>query len=169
MNKIGFDGGHSIYELGPAPDVVLFFDCVKIYAEWDHPEQDWSLLTDRLYRRYLRREELKPALLLMGQVRQLFVQRPAKSSIEWEAKVLANSEKSGLNPEQPTLAEVFSKYFEHFASACGSAESFVDAFNIYQPVRVVISDLPGFARDKNKPLAEYDALEGEPFWLRSWR
>jgi len=29
MNGIGFDGGHSIYEFGPAPDVVLFFDCVK--------------------------------------------------------------------------------------------------------------------------------------------
>lgn len=26
--------------------------------------------------------------------------------------------------------------------------------------------LPGFARDKNKPLAEYDGLEGEPFWLQ---
>lgn len=100
MNKLGFDGGHSIYEFGPAPDVVLFFDCVKIYAERDHPEQDRSLLTDHLYRRYLRREEIKPALLLMGQVRALFVQRPAKSSIEWDAKVLANSEKSWLNPEQ---------------------------------------------------------------------
>jgi hypothetical protein len=31
---------------------------------------------------------------------------------------------------------------------------------------VVISDLPGFSRDKNKPLAEYDALDGDPFWLR---
>ncbi|MDP9651950.1 hypothetical protein [Paraburkholderia caledonica] len=95
------------------------------------------------------------------------MQRPAKSSIEWDAKVLANPEKSWLNPGQPTLAEVFSKDFEHFASACGSAESFVDAFNIYQPVWVAISDLPGFVRDYNKPHAEYDALEGEPFWLRS--
>jgi len=167
MNKIGFDGGHSIYELGPAPDVVLFFDCVKIYAERDHSERNWSLLTDRLYRRYLRQEKLKPALMLMGQVQELFVQRPAKSSIEWDAKVLANSEKTGLNPEQPTLAEVFSNYSEHFASACGSAESFVDAFNIYQRAQVVISDLTDFAHDKVKPLAEYDALDGEPFWLRS--
>lgn len=166
MRKIGFDGGHSIYELGPAPDVALFFECVKTYAEQNHPEQDWSLLTDRLYRRYLRREELKPALVLMSQVQEIFAQQPARTAIEWDAAMLANPEKSWLNPEQSRLADVFSKYFEHFVNACGSAESFVEAFNIYQPVRVVISDLAGFARDKNKPLAEYDALEGEPFWLR---
>ncbi|WP_028219020.1 hypothetical protein [Paraburkholderia oxyphila] len=166
MRKIGFDGGHSIYELGPAPDVALFFDCLNAYTEEANHEQDWSLLTDRLYRRYLRWEELGPALAMMDQVREIFAKRPAKTSVEWDAAMLANPEKSWLNPEQSTLADVFSKYFENFAGACGSAKSFFDAFNIYQPVRVVISDLAGFARDKNKPLAEYDALEGKPFWLR---
>ncbi|WP_213304765.1 hypothetical protein [Paraburkholderia sacchari] len=166
MRKIGFDGGHSIYELGPAPDVALFFDCLNAYTEETNHAQDWSLLTDRLYRRYLRREELEPALALMVQVREIFTQKPAASSVEWDAAMLANPEKSWLNPSQPTLADVFSKYFESFASACGSAKSLFDAFDIYQPVRVVISDLAGFARDKNKPLAEYDSLEGEPVWLR---
>jgi hypothetical protein len=166
MRKIGFDGGHSIYELGPAPDVSLFFNCLRTYAEQDHPEQDWGLLTDRLYRRYLRQEELQPALDLMAQVHTIFAQKPAASSVEWDVAMIGNPEKSWLNPDQPTLADVFGKYFERFASACGSAKSFSDAFNIYQPVRLVISDLAGFARDKNKPLAEYDALEGKPFWLR---
>ena len=144
----------------------MFFACIKRFALEDHAERGWCLIADRLYRRYLRREELKPALALMGQVREIFAQQPAKTAIEWDGAMLANPEKSWLNPEQSTLAEVFGEYFERFASACGSAESFVEASNIYQPVRVVISDLPGFARDKNKPLAEYDALEGEPFWLR---
>lgn len=165
MRKIGFHGGHTIYELGPAPDMMLFFDCLKTYAEQDYPEQDWSLLTDRLYRRYLRREEIDKASTLMEQVRQIFARLPA-SAIDWDTSMLGNAEKTWLDPKQPTLADVFSKYFENFAKACGSAKSFVEAFNIYQPVRVVISDLPGFARDKNKPLAEYDALEGKPFWLQ---
>ncbi|WP_082079831.1 hypothetical protein [Cupriavidus basilensis] len=166
MRKIGFHGGHSIYELGPAPDVALFFGCLKTYAENDHQEQDWSLLTDRLYRRYLRREELDETLALMEQVRQIFAQVPAKSGVEWDSKMIGDPQKSWLDPYQPTLAEVFSRFFENFVKACGSAKSFVEVFNIYQPVRVVISDLPGFARDKSKPLEDYDALEGEPFWLR---
>ena len=166
MRKIGFHGGHTICELGPAPDVVLFFSCLERYAEQDYQEQDWSLLTDRLYRRYLRQEELESALALMGQAREIFAQKPAASSVEWDAAMLANPEKSWLNPEQSTLADVFSKYFEMFVDACNSAKSFFETFKIYQPVRVVISDLPGFARDKKKPLAEYDALEGKPFWLQ---
>jgi hypothetical protein len=166
MRKIGFDGGHSIYELGTSSDVQLFFDCLDAYTEEANHAQDWSLLTDRLYRRYLRREELEPALALMVKVREIFAQLPAKTAVDWKPHMLGDPEKSWLNPDQPTLADVFSEYFEKFERACGSAESFVKAFNIYQPVRVVISDLAGFARDKNKPLAEYDALEGEPFWLR---
>ncbi|QQC64328.1 hypothetical protein [Paraburkholderia ginsengisoli] len=166
MRTIGFDGGHSIYELGPAQDVVLFFECVKAYAEHDHPETDWSLLTDRLYRRYLRREELRPALGLMMQVQEIFALKPAKSAIEWNPNMLGDLQKSWLSSDQATLADVFERYFERFEKACNSAESFFESFSIYQPVRVVISDTPGFMRDKNKPLAEYDALEGKPFWLQ---
>ncbi|CAG9186327.1 exonuclease SbcCD subunit D C-terminal domain-containing protein [Cupriavidus pampae] len=165
MRNIGFHGGHTIYELGPVSDVVLFFDCLNIYAEREHPKQKWSLLTDRLYRRYLRLEDLDAASALMEQARQIFADLPS-SAVEWEPRMVGNEEKTWLAPNQPTLADVFRKYFEHFASARSSAESFQKAFNIYQPVRVVISDLPGFARDKNKPLAEYDALEGMPFWLQ---
>ncbi|WLE58842.1 hypothetical protein GIY62_17300 [Burkholderia plantarii] len=166
MRKIGFHGGHTICELGPAPDVVLFFSCLERYAAQAHPEQDWSLLTDRLYRRYLRKEELEPALALMAQAHDIFAKKPAVSSVEWDEAMLANPEKSWLEVKQPTLADVFGKFFDQFVDACNSAKSFFENFNIYQPVRVVISDLPGFARDKKKPLAEYDALEGEPFWLR---
>ena len=36
MRHIGFDGGHSIYELGPSSDVILFFECLKTYAEQGH-------------------------------------------------------------------------------------------------------------------------------------
>jgi hypothetical protein len=166
MRKIGFHGGHTIFELGPASDVVLFFSCLERYVEEGNPAQDWSLLTDRLYRRYLRQDELGPALTLMAEAREIFAQLPAKTSVEWDAEVQGNLEKSLSNPDQSTLADVFSRYFDGFVDVCDSAKSFFDAFNMYQPVRVVISDLAGFARDKKKPLAEYDALEGKPFWLQ---
>jgi hypothetical protein len=170
MRIIGFDGGSSLCELGPASDVVLFFDCLKTYAEQDHPEKDWSLLTDRLYRRYLRVEELYMASALMEQAQQIFAKHDAASSVNWEAKE-GHAGKSWLNPNQSTLADVFSKYFENFAHCVESAQINYETFKSYpgysyEPVRVVIADLPGFARDKNKPLAEYDALEGKPFWLQ---
>ena len=166
MKYVGFDGGHSIYELGLDSDLVLFFDCLRAYGEQAHPEQGWSLLTDRLYRRYLRLEELDKALTLMEKAHQIFAQHPSSSAVQWNESVSENSEESWLNKNQPTLADVFSKYFENFAGACASAKSFFEEFGIYQPVRVVISDLPGFMRDKSKPLSEYDALEGKPFWLQ---
>lgn len=171
MRHIGFSGGSSICELGPAPDVKLFFACLEAYAEQAYPEEDWSLLTDRLYKRYLRLDELDKASALMEQARQIFAEQPAASSVEWDVDMLANREKSLLDPNQPTLAEVFGKYFEHFAYCVESARINYEAFKSdpgysYEPVRTVISDLAGFARDKNKPLAEYDALEGEPFWLQ---
>jgi len=169
--KIGFAGGGSICELGPASDVVLFFDCLKGNAEYDYPEQDWSLLTDRLYRRYLKLDELDRAATLMEQVRQIFAQVPAKTGIQWNSEMLLDREKTWLNPNQPTLADVFGKYFEHFAYCVESAQVNYEAFKsypgyTYEPVRVVISDLPEFMLDKNRPLAEYDALEGKPFWLQ---
>ena len=171
MRKIGFSGGSSICELGPSSDVVLFFDCLKGYVEREHSDQDWSLLTDRLYRRYLRLDDLDKALALMERARQILMQYPAASAVEWDVLLADDPERSWLNPDQPTLAEVFSKYFEHFAYCVESARINYETFKsypgyVYEPARTVISDLPGFARDKNKSLAEYDALEGKPFWLR---
>ncbi|MGR9579318.1 hypothetical protein [Pandoraea sputorum] len=75
-------------------------------------------------------------------------------------------ENSALDIGEGTLADMFGKYFINFVKACDSAVSFFDEFDIYQPVRLVIVDVPGFAHDKNKLLTEYDALEGMPFWLR---
>lgn len=164
MRRIGFDGGHSIYELGPISDVVLFFQCLVNCVEDAHPEQDWSLLTDRLYRRYLRSDELGRATDLMRRAKQIFSHIPSRAGIEWNPDMIGNAEKTWLDPHQATLADVFCKYFESFDKACESAKSFYEAFKIYQPVRVVISDLAGFMRDKNKPLTEYDELKGEPFW-----
>ena len=162
MRNIGFHGGHTIYELGPLPDIVLFFECLQKYVQETHPERDWSLLTDRLYRRYLRLNELSDAFVLMELAKSIFATRPA-SAVDW---ITHDPIKTWLDPNQPTLADVFSRYFEHFINAKNSAESFLEAFNIYQPVKTVIADLPGFTVDKRRPLTEYDTLEGKPFWLQ---
>jgi hypothetical protein len=163
-HNIGINGGSSICEIGPQPDVVVFFKCLDIYVVQTHLDTDYSLLTDRLYRRYLRLEELDKATTLMGQARQKFA-KILSTSVDWESMGITLT-KSSLNLTKKTLADVFSKYFECFDSCVSDARLFYNDWGKYLPVRVMVSDVPEFITDKLRPLEEYDALEGEPFWLQ---
>ncbi|MDR1709455.1 MAG: hypothetical protein LBS70_07010 [Candidatus Accumulibacter sp.] len=163
MTTIGFHGGHSIYGLGTVSDVILFFNFMVTYVVQSRSEQDWSLLTDRLYRRYLRQEELARAAELMSEVRFVFSTLPS-SSVTWKDCILKDNVETKLNLQMPTLADIFAKYFENFSRACASAISFVDCFKIYQPVKIVIIDQPWFLMETQRPLNEYDELKDNPFW-----
>lgn len=167
MRKIGFDGGHTVYELGPVSDVVLFFECLNSFVVSQYPDQDWSLLTDRLYRRYLRREELERSFALMERARSIFSTLPS-ASVEWDEGLQTDRDKTWLDSRQDTLGAIFSRYFDLFSKAKDSAISFLDEFGIYQPVRVLVSDMPALIVEKKRPLNEYDALglSDLPFWLR---
>ena len=52
-------------------------------------------------------------------------------------------------------------------TAALSFEAFKDfpGYDI-QPVKTVITDLDQFVIEKDRPLADYDALQGKPFWQR---
>lgn len=162
MPTVGLHGGHSIYELGTASDVHLFFELIDKCVAQARTERDWSILTDRLYRRYLRQEELGVATELMNEVRDVFATLPS-SSVKWSER---GGVETRLNHALPTLADIFEKYFDNFSRACRSALSFMDCFKTYQPVKMVISDQPWFLLESQRTLDEYDALEGNPFWLR---
>ncbi|MQL48942.1 hypothetical protein GEA64_13640 [Photorhabdus khanii] len=166
MKNVGFHGGHTVYEHGPTSDVIVFFQCITIYAEYVQSEYDFSLLTDHLYRRYLKQDELRPAMELMSIVECLF-SKIQSNTVDWQIMGM-DCELTKLDFNQPTLDLVFIDYFRHFLDAKESAESFLNTFKIYQPVKIVISDLPWFIDDKNRPLEQYDALgpHDPPFWLR---
>jgi hypothetical protein len=164
MHNVGFHGGHSIYELGPASDVHVFFKCIEKYAVeplFDQKDRD---LIDRIFRRYLKQTELEPASKLLIRVRECF-SKIGSSTVDW-AEINLNVSESKLNIAQPNLADIFINYFEMFEKAKNSALSFLSEFKIYQPVKTVISDLAGFTEDDIRPLERYDALSGPPFWLR---
>ena len=167
MKIVGLTGGGALCELGTAMDVQLFFDCLNTYAVEKYPEQDWGMLTDRLYRRYLRLEDLDIASALMAQVKQVFATLSNKA-INWQ-NVAVDSTKTRLDPSKETLAEIFGKYFDNFAHCVESAKISHEGFKsfpgyTYEAVRLVIADQPWFLAEKKRPLEEYDALEGEPFW-----
>lgn len=167
MKKIGFEGGHTVYELGPASDVVLFFKYLNAFVVVKYLDQDWSLLSDRLYKRYLQKDELEEASTLMEKAKSIFFTLPS-SSVEWSKNMQSDRDKTWLDLRMDTLGDVFSRYFDLFSKAKNSALSFVDEFEIYQPLRVVASDMPAFMIERKRPLYEYDALglSDLPFWLR---
>lgn len=164
IHNIGIYGGHSVYELGPSSDMAAFFDCLDAYVVKQRPETDYSLLTDRLYRRYLRFDELNTAVTLIGQIKEIFARTPS-ASVTWKSTSKDDAH-TKLDVTRTTLAEVFADYFEKIIQAKESAESFYNSFNIYQPVRILVSDMPEFITDKKRSLDQYDTLEGKPFWLR---
>lgn len=165
MRKIGFLGGHTVYELGPASDVVFFFHCLKTFVVGRFPAEDWGVLTDRLYRRYLRLNELEHAASLMLKAQEE-LSRETKFFVMFDEYIKHYSE-SWLNSDKDSLDGVFSRYFELFFLAKQSAISFFSEFKIYQPVRLVVSEMPMLMLEKRRPLDDYENLDinSLPFWL----
>lgn len=171
MKNVGFSGGSSIFELGPSGDVELFFECINFCVVKQRPDHDWSFLTDRLYRRYLTLAQLDYSATTMGRVREQFA---ALSSTSLDLKKLTTaSVATRLDLSRATLLEVFDKYFQGFDYCVKSAKIGYESFKSYkgyefEPVKIVISDLPQFFEDKSRPLEAYDALKSsdQPFWLR---
>jgi hypothetical protein len=161
---VGFDGGSILFGLGSAEDVNAFFVCIDEVMEKAKPSVDRTILTDRLFKRYLRLEELDNASALMKQVRAVFEEVPSVK-VDWAALGVSQSD-SQLNIASPTLGDVFARYFEGFDQCVESAKIFHKSWNQYQPVRTVPSDLAGFTEEKERPLQEYDELDGPPFWLK---
>jgi len=166
IRKVGFIDLLSVYELGPVKDMVLFFDCIDYFVVKHHPEQDWSLLTDRLYRRYLRLEELEPARKLMQQVKEIF-SKLASDEVNWRWDMQGDVNQTWLDARQPTLDIIFLKYFEKFNEAIDAAVYFKKKDGEYFPPRISITNLFVFFSEKDRPLEQYDNLAAtdEPFWL----
>jgi hypothetical protein len=168
MKLIGITGGSSLCELGPASDVQLFFDCLNTFVVSKHPEKDWSLLVDRLYKRYLRLDELDSAVVLMEQARKSFVNQSSEA-VDWKLSIKM-APGTRLDSTKKTLVEIFENFFDHFIHCVESAKTNYEGFKSYQgykfePVRIVVSDQPWFIVEKNRPLEEYDTLIDKPFWL----
>jgi hypothetical protein len=164
MKNVGFCGGYSILELGPVADMQVFFYGIGIAASRLPIGEDSRLLTDRLYRRYLRLDELGQATHLLQEIQKIMQQIPTKSvdwgDFKWD-KSQTNLEKSKKN-----LAELLERYFDSAYEIIVDAQHFEKTFKKYTPVMTAVTDLPRVITDTKRPLAEYDALEGDPIWLR---
>ncbi|MCW7547662.1 MULTISPECIES: hypothetical protein [Photorhabdus] len=112
----------------------------SILNEQIHDINDRKILS-QFYQKYLHLHELEEASSLITQLRQ-------RLSKEQECR--------------------FFKYFEGIEHCIKSAQGFHGDWGIYKPVRIVITDMPDFMTDRDRPLEQYDALSPDdpPFWLR---
>jgi hypothetical protein len=161
MPIVGVMGGNSLCELGTVDDVQFFFDCIGKFVV-ERNEAKWTVITDRLYRRYLKPEELPIAGNLLLEIEEKFKTiNPKDAGL---AKCL--TAESRLDPSAPTLADLFTKFFQQIMKCKRSSELFFETWKKHQEVRIVISDMPRFINDKARKLEEFDKLTGEPFWKR---
>ena len=167
--KNGFIGGGSIFNLGTDSDMRLFFDCISYYVLPKYPDQNWSLITDRLYRRYLKLEELDAAVALMKLVEKEFKQLD-REAFDW-SKILSGQVKSNLDRSKSTLFEIFGKYFEAFYESIECAIRNYEWFKSdpdykYQPVMVIISTIPYCISYSMITLSVFDNLQPDekPIW-----
>ena len=162
MRMIALTGGSSVIDIGSVADVELFFECINALVVPLHPDLDWHPIHDRLYRRYVRRDELPAAQACMERIQRTFATLPAHS-VDWSAIDPAQTK---LAWRHGSLADVFAAWFAAFTHCCESAELFQQDFGIYQPVKLIPSAMPRMFTEKKRSPADYDAIEGDPFWKR---
>lgn len=165
--KIGFVGGGIICNLGTTSDLQLFFDCIEFYVAPKYPTQDWSVLTDRFYRRYLRLDELDNAVTLMKQVEKEFKQLD-NNAIDTD-EIKSSKIKSDSDLTKNNLFDTFSKYFKSFYQCIEFVNYYDNKYGKdykYQPIMVSITTIPYLMNYEQIPLSIFDELKPDekPIW-----
>lgn len=163
IEEIGYLGINSIMNLGTRSDVVLFFDVIKAYPVFDNPEIDFSLVTDRLYKRYVRFEDLDKTHELMKFIGESFKALPP-SCVEWSPVQTIENGRTNLDNSKSTLYEVFQDYFECFDELVASAKYFYEDDGSYRPIKIARTTTPYYVYFKRIPLEYYDNLNEKPYW-----
>ena len=162
--KIGFLGGGIMGDLGTDSDMQLFFECISYYVTSKYPDQNWSIITDRLYRRYLKLEELDDAESLMKIVEKEFKQLN-REAVDW-SNVESGEAQSDLDRSKPTLFEIFFNYFELFYQCIEFALFQYNDSKFYRPIMVGITTIPDYSNYEEIPLSVFDNLKSDdkPIW-----
>lgn len=170
MYKVGINGGGLLVETGDVFAMSVFFDLVTKHASLLEKSES-ALVCDRLYRRYVRREDAEATLEVIRSIKDLFSSIPTSTLDSRFSN--ENRESSGILFSEDYLSEAFSKYFSAIERCLESAEYMFRYFEkdekvdyAYDPVVIIRSELPGFMLDKRISLSAYDELEGDPFWLK---
>lgn len=164
--QVGFVGYNTLMIIGTASDMKLFFDTVDYVLPPKYPEKNWSILTDRLYRRYLKLEEIDIADDLMKLTEQEFKQTKS-SVIDWEASKNLDID-TDLDTSQDTLYDLFAGYFRTFSKMMEHANYYRDKKREYSdPIKTGITTIPYCSSYGRIPLEYLDDLpdDADPIWF----
>ncbi|MBL0318992.1 MAG: hypothetical protein IPP74_06860 [Alphaproteobacteria bacterium] len=162
MRMVGFCGGDLIRELGYSGDMEIFYSCIHRYVTSKDIETNYSLIVDKLYRRYLKREELDDALRMMDNIENIF-KTITSQSVDWVGLGL-NIEETYLDISEYYLHLVFRKYFNSFRECVNSYRHCYDKYKDNNVVKTIFTDPVWFTYENLRTLSEYDEHDGIPFW-----
>jgi hypothetical protein len=166
-NEFGYVGPGVLFDLGTREYVRSFFVAIEkyVFREKLYRQLDWSLVTDRLYKRTVPHDDLDATVSTMAQMLHLLRETPI-SEVDWS--------KLGLNgPEdgpQGFAASCLGDYYENFGRGlvkCAINLRFAGVESIkYRPVR--IGSFYHYIHEDHRPPEVYEALGPKdlPFWLR---
>ena len=162
--RVGFHGGNSIWELGSWQDMVVFFACLDRLTRSTVSKARRFVLLDRLFKRYLRPEDLDEAVSAMTIAREQF-QLVAVRNAELEQLGLDKAD-TDLQLDETNLAKMFERYFDAVPRCIESYRLGKQAFGyFYNPVKISHTDLPDFAEDEARDMSLHDELTGSPYWF----
>ena len=170
MHIIGIAGGGTVWGLGTVQEIQLFFDCIETHVVKSFPNENWKLITDRLYKRYLRPQELDVAVEKMNMIQKVFASLP-NNTVDWTDYAALDKEYH-LNQYAKTLDNIFKKYFEAFYDCVEAAKLSYESYTQnpdfeYERVFFLISEIPWSFVEKERLDEDYDNLQGDPFWKSS--
>ncbi len=166
MKNIGIHAAMTLAEIGPVTDVVVFFNAVIQLLENGVPGSVYPWVTEKLYRRSLKQDELLSVKKQLGDIEFKF-SRISPSDIDWLSLGL-NTQNTRLDVNVENLSVMFKRVFSAFSEAFECSALYIKEFGEYIPVRLGVTDAPFSFCDINRLDSEYDALSEKepPFWLK---
>lgn len=141
---VGFFGGNNLVRTASVEEFLSFFEHVKQNIDWSN-EEDRSLITDRLYKKYVKEQDIDRTSELMRSIREQF-ERSGQGALGFGTKD--------------------GRIFAAYEACVEDTKHFLHKRQKYVPIRITIAELPHCIIDTERPLAKLDAWDGPPFWTR---
>jgi transcription elongation factor GreA-like protein len=136
MHKVGIIS-EDICEICPPDDMLQFFRDIQELKSCI-PSNKNEIIVDRLYKRYLKIDQIEDALKILGIIHLQVINKNSDNIIR------------------------------SIIGALNDSKEFYLDFDKYVPIRIGITEIPQVFDDDMRDLSEYDNLEGPPFWLREY-
>lgn len=144
--RIGFSSANHVIEVDTAIGFLNFFGCIKKYITWDKNSTWEDLICNRLYKRYVKKDNLE--------------------ATEFALNFIADKFKDIFNTKGESLFDIFRNYFESYSKSTNYSKMFLEKYNEYIPIIICTTSLPHCVIDTERSLEKYDTLDGPPFWTR---